>query len=182
VYSVNPDYRVELNIMNKDKAALDLLDEVTEIARSGDLQGTLLKVADIIADNVQLRADLERLTDAQVLLVVAKKAIPDFGGGTRAKEFRDGYARFNRGEQVKGLTSWQDGRETMRAERDALLQRVEELERDARRYQLLRDDPVTDRVISLMDDGLCGSMLDEAIDSLKPESLGARQEPGIMAE
>lgn len=113
--------------MNKDKAALDLLDEVSEIARSGDLQGTLLKVADIIADNVQLRSDLECLADAKVLLHVADKALPDFGGGTRVKEFRNGYARFNRGEQVIGLTSWQDGRESMRKERDALLQRNAEL-------------------------------------------------------
>jgi hypothetical protein len=47
--------------MNKDKAALDLLDEVTSLARSGDVQGTLLKVADIIADNVQLREEREVL-------------------------------------------------------------------------------------------------------------------------
>lgn len=86
--------------MNKDKAALDLLDEVTKIARSGDVQGTLLKVADIIADVVQLRSDLEKLTEARALLVLAKKAVPDFGGGASAQRFRDGYAHFNRDEQV----------------------------------------------------------------------------------
>jgi hypothetical protein len=54
-------------------------------------------------------------------------------------------------------------------------QRNAELERDARRYQLLRDDPVTDRIISLMGDGLCGSMLDAAIDDLKPTESGASE-------